>query len=144
MSNPVLMPVPTENINELWPKILPWAEDFCQYSQGSYDPPYILGKLQMGQMQLWLVMKNEGILAVVLTEIRKTIIKECVIVVTAGKNMDAWIHLLMTLEKYAILMGCQKIIGIARPGWEKVLKPLGYKKTHVELEKMLQIRFISG
>lgn len=129
----------TDHIDSFWPRILPWAEDFCQHSQGSYDPPYILANLQKGAMQCWLVMKGEEIRAVILTEIRKTIIKECVIVVTTGEDMSLWIHLLKTLENYAILMGCQKIIGIARPGWEKVLKPFGYKKTHVELEKMLQV-----
>ncbi len=137
MIEPKIMPILTTSISDFWPKILPWAEDFCQHSQGSYDPPFIKEKLQKGQMQCWLVMKGEEIAAVCLTEIRKTLIKECVIVVMTGDDMASWVHLLKLLEKYAISMGCKKMVGIARPGWERVIKPMGYRKTHVQVEKDL-------
>lgn len=132
-----LFPVLTDSIEEIWPEILPWAEEFCRHSQGSYDPPFILEKLNRGMMQLWLVKSVEEVVAVVLTEIRQTKLKECVIVVTTGRNMKEWIHLLSVLERYAKLMGCDKMVGISRPGWENILKPYGYRKKHVELERNL-------
>lgn len=132
-----LMPIPNENIGTWWSQVLPWAEEFCQHSQGSYDPQYILERLNDSLMQLWLIMNDDVIFGVVLTEIRQTKIKECIIVVTTGREMESWVHLLKTLEKYAMLMGCTKMVGIARPGWEKILKPLGYKKMHVQLEREL-------
>lgn len=136
-THPTLVPIQTKTIDEWWPKILPWAEDFCEHSQGSYDPPYILEKLRDAHMQIWLIMNGSIIIGVVLTEVRMTKIKECVIVVTTGKNMASWVHLLKLLEKYAVLMGCKKMIGIARPGWEKTLKPYGYRKTHIQVEREL-------
>lgn len=137
MEVPILVPIHTDKINELWPRILPWAQEFCQHSQESYDPPYILEKLNNAKMQLWLVMNDADIFGIILTEVRMTKIKECVIVVATGEDMESSVHLLKTLEKYALLMGCKKMIGIARPGWERVLKPFGYKKTHVQVEKFL-------
>lgn len=136
-AEPVILPIRPDAIDGWWPRILPWAEDFCQHSQGSYDPPYIFDKLQRGSMQTWLVMKDDDIAAVCLTEIRKTLIRECVIVVMTGEDMSSWVELLALLEKYAIAMGCKKMVGVARPGWERVIKPMGYKKTHVQLEKDL-------
>lgn len=137
MENLQLITVPTANIDEWWPEVLPWAEDFCQYSQGSYTPDYILERLQKSLMQLWLAMDGKNIVAVCLTEIRKTVIKEYVIVVMTGEDMLSWIHMLGDLENYARSLGCQKIVGVARPGWEKILKPIGYRKTHITVEKEL-------
>lgn len=132
-----LFPVAPKTIDVWWPKILPWAEEFCQHSQGSYDTNYILKMIQESLMLPWLIMKEEEIFGVCLTEIRRTIIKECVIIVCMGSDMASWKHLLPTLEKYAICMGCKKLVAVARPGWEKIFKPYGYRKTHVQLEKDL-------
>lgn len=129
--------IENEKISEWWPKILPWAEEFCQHSQESYDPDYILERLRHSLMQLWLVIKEGNIEAVCLTEIRRTRIKEFIIVVMTGNNMKEWLHLLEPLEKQAKLAGCKKMVGVAREGWVKILKPLGYEKRHVQVEKWL-------
>lgn len=135
--DPVLMPIRPDTIDIWWPKILPWAEDFCQHSQGSYDTVYILERIRAARMLAWIIMKGEEIFGVCLTEIRITKIKECIIIVCTGRDMASWKHLLPTIEKYATLMECKKIVAVARPGWERIFKPYGYSKTHVQLERDL-------
>lgn len=129
--------VPTASVELMWPRLLPWVERFCADSQESYDAAFIFENLKDGTMQAWFMMGDDGILGVTLTEVRQTKIKELIIIVCTGKDMVSWSHLVSELEKYAIQIGCKKICGIARPGWEKILTPLGYKKKHIELEKML-------
>lgn len=131
------VPILTKDIHLAWPMILPWAEEFCQHSQGSYDPPFILKNLATGAMQAWLMQDGDQVLGVTLTEVRQTVIRELTIIICTGKQMESWHFLTSALEKYAKAMGCQKLCGVARPGWEKILQPSGWKKTHVFLEKML-------
>lgn len=129
--------IPTANIPLMWPRLYPWAEDFCNHSQGSYDPAYILAKLTSGEMQAWLMLDNEKMLGITLTEIRQTLIKELIIIVCTGEEMLSWHHLTKVLENYGKSIGCKKIVGIARPGWAKILKPDGWTMPHVIVEKIL-------
>lgn len=136
-TNIIMVLVPQDSIDIWWGQLFPWIEDFCLYSQGSFDPPFILETIRSGFMQPWVVKKDEKIIAVWLTEIRKTAVKEFVMIVATGQEMKEWADFLPSLEKYAIANGCKKMVGVARPGWEKILKPSGYKKTHVQMEKFL-------
>lgn len=129
--------IPTASIPLMWERILPQVVSFCDHSQGSYDPPYIYDKLLSGQMQAWLMMSDDKMLGITLTELRQTLIKELIIIVCTGEEMLSWNHLTSVLENYAKSIGCKKICGIAREGWKKILKPQGYHLTHVVLEKML-------
>lgn len=130
-------PIVTKEIPLYWLHLLPWVKDFCSYSQESYSPEYVREKLESGEMQAWLMKRGIDTLGVTLTEIRITEIKELVIIVCTGDEMREWHHLTAALEKYAKSIGCRKICAIARPGWERILKPANFVKTHVILEKML-------
>lgn len=129
--------VGSDEVSAWWPRVKPWADDFCEHSQGSFDSGYILDNLTAEMMQLWVVMRDDELIAVCLTEVRVTKLTECVIIVMTGSDMRAWLPLLEKLEEYARQMGCQKMVGVARPGWEKMISPYGYKKTHVQMEKRL-------
>ena len=39
------------------------------------------------------------------------------------------------IEEFAWQNKCDLLELVARPGWKKVLKPFGYKESHILLEK---------
>ena len=53
--------------------------------------------------------------------------------------IDTILDYVEDLEAWAKDQGCKKMELFARPGWEKVMKPKGYKKTHVQIEKELWV-----
>jgi hypothetical protein len=61
----------------------------------------------------------------------------CKLLACTGDDAQRWIDLLAPLETWAKAQGCAVMEPICRPGWERQLKPAGYRKTHVVLEKSL-------
>jgi hypothetical protein len=54
-----------------------------------------------------------------------------------GRNYKAWAHLLPEFEQLLKQAGVAECRPICRPGWAKILKPAGYRLTHVMMEKVL-------
>jgi hypothetical protein len=129
--------IPNASIDLMWPRILPYVESFCEDSDGSIDPEFVLENLKTGAMNAWYMMGEDGMLGVTLTELRQTKIKEFIIFVCTGEEMVSWYDLIEELEKYARSIGCKKSVAVTREGWKKMLKPKGYMLTHVVLEKTL-------
>ncbi len=123
-------------------KIWPLAKDLVQLAcdtNGAFDANDIKEFCKQGAMQLWLVVSDsDTVLATVVTEIRSyPNYKVCDARIVTGKQLDKWHHHVTDLETWAKDQGCRKIELFARPGWEKVMKPKGYVKTHVQIEKEL-------
>ncbi len=134
-----LIPVPTSEVEVWWELVLPLMKTFFERVRGRYEPHHVVEALQKGDMQLWVVMREHSVLAACMTEVmRFPCVKEFRIIQLTGSDYELWVGLLSKLEDYAKCIGCDKIIGIARPGWEKVIKTMGYEKTHVYLEKDLK------
>jgi len=76
--------------------------------------------------------------AVAITEIAAyPRITVCKLLACTGDDAARWVELLAPIEAWAKSRGCAAMEPICRPGWERRLKPLGYRKTHVVLEKCL-------
>ena len=92
-------------------------------------------------MQLWILWDKEGdkhskYYGVVVTEIIQRPLQRCLnIKIMTGKHRDQWQHLIKHIEDFAWIHNCDLLELVARPGWKKILKPFGYKETHVLLEK---------
>lgn len=90
-------------------------------------------------MNIWLALddkKHHAALA--LTEIVDyPRIRVCKLLACTGEDASKWIDLLSGIETWAKSNGCGVIQPICRPGWERLLKPHGYTKTHIQLEKTL-------
>ena len=82
-------------------------------------------------MQLWVAFDNDGLCAMEVTQIinfpRKKVL---MLVFTAGRRAENWLHLIDELKIFAKQHGCTSIEGYGRPGWEKLSAPLGFKKIH--------------
>ena len=90
-------------------------------------------------MQLWILLDKESehkYYGVVVTEIIQRPLQRVLnIKIMTGTHREKWQHLVKEIEDFAWFNNCDSMELVARPGWEKVLKRFGYKKSHVLLEK---------
>lgn len=63
--------------------------------------------------------------------------KHCHAPYCTGSGVGEWFDLLDDLEDWARLNGAASLKTTARPGWSRLMKPKGYRVTHVTLEKDL-------
>jgi hypothetical protein len=127
---------------DLLPNILgivyPKIEAACARSVGKYNGSDIVKCLIDRSMQLWVVFDDmdSEVNAIVITEISQfPRIKLLRLLCCTGENSEQWVHLLKDIEDFGKIHGCEGFQAECRPGWEKVLKNLGYKKEHVILNK---------
>ena len=94
-------------------------------------------EFRAGNWQLWVTWHERGVpdgLAV--TTIKQHAkLRECVIMVATGTDMQLWVHHISEIERWARDFGCDRMKATARPGWERILTD--YRKTHVILHKDL-------
>lgn len=138
-----LVMIPPSNlpnvINGLYPKIAAAT----LYSVGKYNGVDIVKLIASGAMQLWVAFdeENDKVEGVAITEItvypQRKILK---FLCATGDDVSQWIDHMDAIEKWGESMGCDGSQAETRPGWEKLLKPRGYDKSHVILNKELGAR----
>lgn len=131
--------VAPQAIPDLWPAIRDRIMSCCARSGGKYEPLDVLEHLLVRRMDLWLVKDDaDAIHALALTEISAyPRITVCKLLACTGDDARRWVDLLPTIEAWAKARGCAVVEPVCRPGWERHLKSMGYRKTHVVLEKTL-------
>jgi N-acyl-L-homoserine lactone synthetase len=91
-------------------------------------------------MQLWVAWDNEEkkVRCVCITEIKQyPKYKVCGCKITTGNSFKQWVDFMDYVMEWAKEEGCRKMEIHTRPGWERILKPKGFFKTHVQLERIL-------
>ena len=125
-------------VENVWPLARDLIHLACK-TNGAFAADDIKDLCKQGAMQLWLVVdETDEVLATVVTELRNyPNFKVCDARIVTGRHMEKWQHHVEDLEIWAKAKGCKKMELFARPGWERVMKPKGYVKTHVQIEKDL-------
>lgn len=104
---------------------------------GEMSSQDVLKALVDRKMQLWVAADDE-VRCASLTELADLPQKRvCDIPYCAGVGREDWQHFILVIEAWAKEQGCETVRAMPRPGWEKDLKALGYRKTHVIVEKDL-------
>lgn len=136
MNTPIAV-LPHE-IDTVWDEILPLLDAACEYNGGRYSANDYLSDLRESDKQLWLV-RNDGMLrAVVVTAIVNFPLKRCCSIdICTGEGLAEWGHLTQIIEHWAKSLGCDAMFLTARPGMERLLSALHYRKTHAIFEKNL-------
>jgi len=134
-----LRAVTPPEIPDLWPQIRDRIASCCERSGGKYAPADVLRNLIASAMNLWIALdEDNAIKALLITEIAAyPRITVCRLLACTGDDAALWVDLLAPIEGWAKSQGCAAMEPICRPGWERRLKPMGYRKTHVVLEKRL-------
>jgi hypothetical protein len=99
------------------------------YGQMGYED--VLKGVRDGVYQLWAA---EGSLCITTIDIFP-LIKQCTVIIGAGDLREIDDELRPMIEKWARSIGCDTMLIMGRPGWERALE--GYRRTAVVLEKKL-------
>ena len=128
-----------EEVPKLWKKVLPQIERCVPHSEGEMESPDFYVALVDGEMQLWIAVEDEEVIASMVTQIipypQKKVLR---IIAIAGGDMDKWFHFEPDLEEFAILMGCTSLEAWGRKGWKKILTD--WKDSYVVYTKELDRR----
>lgn len=129
-----------EKVKEVWILVKDLIQKACDYSDGFADAEDFKKWLEQGTMQLWVAWDNEEkkVRCVCITEIKQyPKYKVCGCKITTGDSFKKWVDFMDYVMEWAKEEGCRKMEIHTRPGWERILKPKGFFKTHVQLERML-------
>jgi hypothetical protein len=129
-----------ERVKEVWILVKDLIQKACDYSDGFADAEDFKKWLEQGTMQLWVAWDNEEkkVRCVCITEVKQyPKYKVCGCKITTGNSFKRWVDFMDYVMEWAKEEGCRKMEIHTRPGWERVLKPKGFFKTHVQLERML-------
>ena len=129
-----------EKVKEVWILVKDLIQKACDYSDGFADAENFKEWLEQGTMQLWVAWDNEEkkVKCVCITEVKQyPKYKVCGCKITTGTSFKQWVDFMDYVMEWAKEEGCRKMEIHTRPGWERILKPKGFFKTHVQLERML-------
>ena len=124
----------------MWPMIAPGLQTAVERSTGRLTLESICGMIMGGTWQLWLFLKGGEYKALAITQMTtcSSGVRVLNLIICTGEDRELWEKFIPeTLEHFARVEGCKLFETWARPGWEKILGPQGFKKTHVMLEKEL-------
>ena len=135
-----LLNIPTKSVEASWGIVKSDIADTLARSNGYALAEHIKKWIIEEKMQLWILWDSEAekekYYGVVVTEIIQRPLQRCLnIKIMTGNHRDQWQHLIKHIEDFAWINNCDLLELVARPGWKKILKPFGYKETHVLLEK---------
>ncbi len=133
-----LVRIPTENVKSIWDMVSNNIADALARSNGYARAEHIKKWILDNKMQLWILWdsKDKKYYGVVVTEIIQRPLQRCLnIKIMTGSHREKWQHLIKHIEDFAWQNKCDLLELVARTGWKRVLKPFGYKESHVLLEK---------
>ena len=133
-----LVHIPTDKVEDTWSMVSNNIADALARSNGYALADHIKKWILTNEMQLWILWdsKDKKYYGVVVTEIiQKPLQRALNVKIMTGSHRDKWQHLIKQIEEFAWHNNCDLVELIARPGWKRVLKPFGFKESHVVLEK---------
>jgi hypothetical protein len=114
-----------------------WMPHFLTFARRR-NAQHIWQRIHDGEIQIHLVMKDGASVAAIGTHTydhEKGRIAD--LVWCGGENIPAILDILPTLEHRLGEQGCSRIILTGREGWLRLLRPRGYRKAQITLEKAL-------
>lgn len=131
--------IPSVCVSTWTPFVTPLLEMAAERSRGRDTAETYLRMCREKEAQLWIyLVSHETVQAALVTRILQYDGgKSLCGVAIAGYGIQDWIHCLADIERWGAENGCVRAEWIVRPGMEKLLKPRGYVKSHVMLERAL-------
>lgn len=115
----------------------PLIEEATKYSIGKFTGTDVIRLIMNNTFQLWGAV-GDDLRGIAITEIVQFPQKKvCRFLCCTGNEAADWIGLIEEIEAWAKSIGCKSFQAECRPGWERYLKPFGYMKHHVILDKEL-------
>lgn len=133
-----LLPVPVEYVELVWDKVEPLLSKATDASNDRYDTDKIKVDLYNGSKMLWIMVNEEEEIDVALTtSIEDYSGKRAIRVSFAGgKDLLKNIPLARdTIKEFGQSVGCTVLEVLGRRGWDRALKPYGYRLSYVCMEE---------
>lgn len=130
----MITPVPGYFVTAMWPRVVDLVRPAIEYFDSGFTEDDILKRLQVSDMQLWVVGEYEA--ACITQLIVYPQHKTCLVVALGGDNMESWFDELMDrIETWAHEMGCKYVEEYGRKGWLRVGKKRGYDQVYTVMRK---------
>lgn len=135
----MLVTIPADRLSDWWATVLPWLEAVERRSKGKESVARLRAGLEDEALQLWLWYRGE-LRALAVTEVvqypgaRMVRVRIC-----TGRDRHEWLAAgLAAIEQWGRTLGCDAVEPIARRGWQRDLKALGYRCDHLIMTKGLR------
>ena len=126
-------------IPKIWNEVLPQIERCVPHSEGEMTPEDFYIALIEAEMQLWIAVEEDEVIASMVTQVITYPSKKVLrVIAIAGREIGKWFHFQPDLEEFAILMGCSSLEAWGRKGWKRILSD--WKDSYVVYTKDLKHR----
>ena len=132
-----------EEIDKVWPLVKDKVQSALERNHKGktlMDNQHVKEMCKQGVKQLWVTVdKEDNFKGVCISEIaRYPNYNVGVVNIATGNDLPQWIDKINVFEKWAFEnCGCKKIEVYGRPGWKKMLEPLGFQFNHVQMDKFI-------
>lgn len=129
--------LPPHTIDTLWPMVAKRLEPVIKRLNGRITARNLYEAISGGRWQCWTAWEGNECLAAVVTRIETHAsgMKTLEALVASGDHREKWQYVAVDkLTDFMRAEGCSLFEIHARPGWERVLAPKGFKRTHIVLE----------
>lgn len=128
-----------ENLDLYWPHVEDWIVAALEDTRNTWTVSDVYREIGERKMQLWVIWAvKERPTGVIVSEVYDTCVgMTCALPIVGGEMMSESLDVLETIEKWAKEQGCVRLRGEGRAGWERALKPLGWRKITTQVEKRL-------
>lgn len=131
--------IDVEDIGDLWPIVGPYFDRAYAAVLTESTADELKALALAGHRQIWTITDPERsppLLAAFATCLRSRGETTWLSVEgLAGWSMPDWLHLILDLERHAKEAGATYAHIAGRPGWQRALKPFGYRPVRTVLQK---------
>lgn len=126
-----------EHVSLYWPHVDKWIESAVEDAGHCWTASDVRYDLIRSRLQLWIIWRDGVMQGCICTHIFESPRgKTCAMPVVFCYDMDANIGVLDTIERWAKSISCVRLQGEGRAGWERALKPYGWRKITTQVEKV--------
>jgi len=129
-----------EEIDKIWPLVKDKVQAALDRNHNFRNHTDVKENCKNGVEQLWVIAdKKDNVHGVCITQIMQQPNYNIGLVrIATGHDLPLWVDKIKEFENWAeSKFGCKKIEIYGRPGWKKMLTPLGYEFSHVQMDKFL-------
>ena len=130
----------SEEIDKVGPLVKDKIQEALNRNFNPKDHWHVKEQCKLGLEQLWVIVDDkDDIHGVCVSSIVKQPNYNVGIVnMATGHDLPLWVDQIKEFEKWAVKnYGIKKIEIFGRPGWKKMLAPLGFTFSHVQMDKFI-------
>ena len=131
--------VPPEMVSAVWPQAVALLSKAFEYATMKVDPEDVYTDIMKGHQTLWVVFDDtdDSMIGAFTIRVKQYPVGQALCGEhLGGERLTEWSdNLFEIMESYARDLGITKLELIGRRGWEKILRPKGWKASLAIFEK---------